>query len=156
MSANYIFSLGGASVVSDNRKFEVIEEITIDTNDVTAIERSQAPDGTEYYFEEVLINFEMGVSTASASLTCNANNIVSVGISKLVDTEKKYCTLRYQVYRGLLFTSYQSPVTNKTWAGNALVRNTEVLAVEAIGNLKFSSNIPIPPGSKITIYAVRK
>ena len=140
----------------ENKRFELIEEITIDSNDVTAIERTQEPDGTAYSFEEVLVNFEMETSATSASLTCSANNIVSVGISKLVDTEKKYCTLQYQAYKGLLFTSYQSPVTNKTWAGNAIVRNAEAIFVEAINNLRFGCGTGIPVGSKISIYAVRK
>ena len=139
-----------------NKRFELIEEITIDSNDVTAIERTQEPNGTEYSFEDVLISFEMETSATSASLTCRVNNIASIGISKVIDTEKKYCTLQYQTYRGLLFTSYQSPVTNKTWAGNVIARNTEILSTEAINNLRFSSNVPIPVGSKIAIYAVRK
>ena len=140
----------------ESKAFDLIEEITIDSDNVTAIERTQEPDGTAYFFEEVLINFEIEASDTSASLTCNANNIASIGIGKMIDAEKKYCTLQYQAYKGLLLTSYQSPVTNKTWAGNAIVRNAEILSAEAINNLKFGSNTPIPLGSKITIYAVRK
>jgi hypothetical protein len=51
----------------ENKSFELIEEITIDSNDVTAIERTQEPDGTAYSFEEVLVNFEMEASATSAS-----------------------------------------------------------------------------------------
>lgn len=140
----------------ESKVFELIEEITIEGDDVTAIERTQEPNGTEYSFEDVLISFEMETSATSASLTCRVNNIASMGIGKAIDVEKKYCTLRYQAYRGLLFTSYQSPVTNKTWAGNVIARNTEILSAEAINNLRFASNVPIPVGSKIAIYAVRK
>ena len=138
------------------KSFELIEEITIEGDDVTVVERTQEPDGTAYSFEDVLISFEIEASTTSASLTCRVNNIASMGIGKVIDVEKKYCTLQYQAYRGLLFTSYQSPVTNKTWAGNAIARNTEILSAEAINNLRFASNVPIPVGSKIIIYAVRK
>lgn len=136
--------------------FELIEEITIDAEDVATIERTQEPDGTAYAFEEVLVNFEMEVSASSSSLTCRANNIASTGISNLIGTSKKYCALQYRAYRGLLFTSYQSPVAEKAWAGNVIARNTEVLSAEAINSLRFSCNAPIPTGSKITIYAIRK
>lgn len=138
------------------KAFELIETITIDSNDVTVIERTQEPDGTAYSFEEVFINFETEASASSATLTCRVNNIASVGIGDAIGTDKKYCSLQYQMNRGLLFTSYQTPVTDKAWAGALRTRNAEVLSVEAINSLRFSCNSPIPTGSKITIYAVRK
>lgn len=140
----------------DSKRFELIESITIDSNDILAIERTQEPNGTAYAFEEVFINFEIDVGATSAGITCRVNNIASVGISNLISTEKKYCTLQFQANRGLLFTSYQVPVTDKTWANNVRTRNVEVLSVEAINSLRFSCNTPIPTGSRITIYAVRK
>ena len=142
----------------ENKRFELIEEIRIDSNDTTVIERTQEPDGTAYAFEEALISLEMESAEANATLTCRANRVsfVGVGITDAIGTDKKYCSIHFQLHKGVLLTSYQTPVSNKTWTGNARTKNAEVMFAEEISSLRFSCNTPIPLGSKIAIYAVRK
>ncbi|MBQ1992550.1 MAG: hypothetical protein II233_07245 [Clostridia bacterium] len=140
----------------ENKSFQLIEEITVDKDNIAVIERNKEPNGNAYSFEEVFIAFETEASGSNTTLTCRANNVVSVGISDLIGTEKKYCTLQFQVNKGLLFTTYQIPATDKTWANSVRARNAEILFAEAINSLRFTCNTPIPSGTKIIIYAVRK
>lgn len=147
--------IGGGTAKS--KKFELIEEIIVDGNNVTLIERNVDKNGVPYSFEEVYIRFEMEPtsSTGSANFVSWANNQMSCGIGSLVTNTKRFSSIQYQIRGGLLFTSFQSAVTDKTWA-SAKQLDGDVIFVDEINHLKFTCNIAIPAGSKITIYAIRK
>lgn len=145
------------SIKPTKKKFELIEEIIINENNVTLIERDADENGVPYSFEEVYIRFEIEPtsSTGTANFVSWANEAVSCGIGSLVTTSKKFSSIQYQIRGGLLFTSFQSATTDKTWA-SAKQLDGDVIFVDEINHLKFTCNIPIPVGSKITIYAIRK
>lgn len=145
---------GGGTAKS--KKFELIEEIVIQDTDVKLIEREVDTNGVPYSFEEVYIRLEMEASdSTTASFVSWANNQISCGIGSLVTNAKKFSSIQYQIRGGLLFTSFQSAVTDKTWA-SAKQLDGDVTFVDEINHLKFTCNVPIPAGSKITIYAIRK
>lgn len=141
----------------EGKKFERVEEIIIDNDNTTLIEREVDTNGVPYSFEEVYIRFEMEStdSTTTASFVSWANKTISCGIGSLVTNAKKFSSIQYQIRGGLLFTSYQAAVTDKTWA-SAKQLDGDVMFVDEINHLKFTCNVPIPVGSKITIYGIRK
>lgn len=146
---------GGGTAQS--KKFELIEEIVISSDNVTLIERTADVNGVPYSFEEVYIRFEMEATSATgtANFVSWANNKVSCGIGSLIAASKKFSSIQYQIRGGLLFTSFQSATTDKTWA-SAKQLDGDVIFIDEINHLKFTCNIAIPKGSKITIYAIRK
>lgn len=145
---------GGGTAQS--KKFELIEEIIVEGDDEKLIERSTEPNGTPYSFEEVYIRFEMEATNATgANFVSWANNKVSCGIGSLVTNAKRFSSIQYQIRGGLLFTSFQSATTDKTWA-SAKQLDGDIIFVDEVNHLKFTCNVPIPVGSKITIYAIRK
>lgn len=121
------------------------------------IERNEDSNGLPYSFEEVYIRFEMEPteSTSTANFVSWANNKVSCGIGSLITNTKKFSSIQYQIRGGLLFTSFQSATTDKSWA-SAKQLDGDVIFIDEISSLKFTCNIAIPVGSKITIYGVRK
>lgn len=141
---------------SADKKFELIETITIDNDNVTVVERTQETDGAQYSFEEVLINIETEVASTNATFIFRVNNVSSVGVGDAIGTAKKYFTVHYKVHRGILYTITQNPVENKAWASALKTKNTEVIFIETINSIKISCSTPIPLGSKIAIYAARK
>ena len=160
MKNGYIFPLdsnnGGNPGATVKKKFEIIEEIVIAEGEETKlIKRSTEPDGTPYSFDEVLIDFDMEPVDKTYSLTCNVNGVSSVGMSDILGTERKYATLRYDVSKGILDTTYQVSTTNPTWASAQRVGNADTLFVESINSITFQAGTVIPVGSKITILAIR-
>lgn len=153
---NKISSSGGGGTAK-SKKFELIEEIVIQDTDVKLIEREVDTNGVPYSFEEVYIRFEMEPTSATgtASFVSWANNQVSCGIGGLIASSKKFSSIQYQIRGGLLFTTFQSATTDNTWA-SAKQLDGDAIFVEDINSLKFTCNVPIPVGSKITIYGIRK
>ena len=154
MKNGYMFSLGGGRA---NKKFELIEEIIINNDSTTLIEKDTDANGVPYSFEEVYVRFEMEPtdSTSTANFVSWANKTISCGIGSLITNVKKFSSIQYQIRGGLLFTSYQASTTDKTWASAKQI-DGDVMFVDDISHLKFTCNVPIPIGSKITIYAIRK
>lgn len=139
-----------------DKKFELIETIMVESDNVKQVTRVEEPDGTPYSFEEVLVIFDMEAASDSASITCNVNNVSSVGMSDMLATTKRYGTLRYDVSKGLLDTTYQVSTSNPTWASSLRSRNADAVPVDSINRLSVQSGLAMPIGSKITIYAIRK
>ena len=83
---------GGAA---KSKKFELIEEIIVDGNNVTLIERNVDKNGVPYSFEEVYIRFEMEPtsSTGNANFVSWANNEISCGIGSLIASSKKLSSI---------------------------------------------------------------
>lgn len=151
--AKKLFAGGGTT----ENKFELVEEIVIDNDNVTLIERDTDANGVPYSFKEVYIRFEMEPTTASgtANFVSWANKTISCGIGSLIASAKKFSSVQYQIRGGLLFTTFQSATTDKTWA-SAKQLDGDVIFTDGINHLKFTCNIAIPKGSKITIYGIRK
>lgn len=139
-----------------HQKFELIETITVNEEDVVVIERTKDLKGAEYCFEEVLVNFEIEASDTTAYLLCYANNFGVANIGELVNTTKQYSTLHTQVNKGILLAEHQTASPIVTASGIMRARNLELREVDKITSLKFACSTAIPMGSKITIYAVRK
>ena len=138
-----------------NQEFEFVETITVSEEDVVVIERTQEPNGTAYCFKDVIVNFEFEASDTTTYLLCYANNLGVASIGNLVNTTKQYSTLQIKLDKGFLFSEYQVEAI-ATASSAVRARNLELRAVEDITSLKFTCSVPIPVGSKITIYAIRK
>ena len=154
--ADEVAGSGGGGGTAQSKKFELIEEIVIQDTNVKLIEREVDTNGVPYSFEEVYIRFEMEPTSATgtASFVSWVNNQVSCGIGGLIASSKKFSSIQYQIRGGLLFTTFQSATTDNTWA-SAKQLDGDVIFVEDINSLKFTCNVPIPVGSKISIYAIR-
>lgn len=138
------------------KNFELIEEIVVGKGGTTLIERTHDMNGVEYSFEEVYIRLEIEASdfTGTATFASVANGGSSCGIGSLIANVKKFSSLQYQIRGGILFTSFQTASTDKTWA-SAKQLDGDIMFTDKIYSLKFSCNATIPEGSKITIYAIR-
>ena len=140
----------------ERKKFELIEAMTVSEENVSVIERTLEPNGTVYCFEEVLVNFEIEASDTTAFLLCYANNLGVANIGDVVNTTKQYSSLHIKENKGILLAEHQTASPVVTASGILRARNLELREVDCITSLKFSCNVAIPVGSKITIYAVRK
>ena len=155
LSIAYTDEVAQGGGTAQSKKFELIEEIVIQDTDVKLIEREVDTNGVPYSFEEVYIRLEMEASdSTTASFVSYANKTVSCGIGSLVTNAKRFSSIQYQIRGGLLFTSFQSATTDKTWA-SAKQLDGDIIFVDEVNHLKFTCNVPIPVGSKITIYAIR-
>lgn len=139
-----------------NKKFELIEAITVDKENLSVIERTKEPNGELYSFEEILVNFEIEASDTTNFLLCHVNNVGVANIGDLVNTTKQYSSLHIKGNKGILLAEHQTASPVITASGILRVRNLELREVDCITSLKFSCSVPIPVGSKITVYAVRK
>ncbi|MEE1282209.1 MAG: hypothetical protein UHK60_08190 [Acutalibacteraceae bacterium] len=139
-----------------NKKFELIEAITVNEENVVVIERNQEPNGELYRFKEILVNFEIEASDTTSFLLCHVNNVGVANIGDIINTTKHYSSLHVREDKGILFSEHQAASPAITASGILRARNLELREVDFIKSLKFSCNVAIPVGSKITIYAVRK
>lgn len=139
-----------------NKKFELIEAITVDSENVAVIERTQESNGGLYRFEEVLVNFEIEPSNTTGFLLCHINDLGVANIGDIVNTTKQYSSLHIKENKGILLAEHQTASPVVTASGILRARNLELREVDGITSLKFSCSVAIPVGSKITIYAVRK
>ena len=139
-----------------NKKFELVEAITVDEEGLAVVERTQEPNGELYSFKEVLVNFEIEASNTTSFLLCHANNVGVANIGDIVNTTKQYSSLYIRGDKGILLAEHQTASPVVTASGILRARNLELREVDCITRLKFSCNVPIPVGSKLTVYAVRK
>lgn len=147
--------------------YELIETITL-TENVASIVYTQEPDGTPYNFCAlmVLLNTSasvLGTSAATIRYYLNDTTYLASYLSGAITSAARYAYQEAWLNRGFWKGEFCAPQTERTYAPNIsmLPLNTKVYDSTAYPSIKkiniFSNTgtIPMPVGSKITIYGVR-
>ncbi len=143
-----------------NKKYELIETITIQGNDINTVYRDKEPNGQSYNFEIVKIFVENG-GTGSTSkqfrVSLNGDEVVYV-LEGSNPENNEYIYL--DVSRGLLSGFYYNP--KKYYLSSSIfyslfLRN-EMKYYDNISSLQFATqpSLSFEKNTKITIYGVRK
>lgn len=140
------------------KQYELIESITL-TEDTASVSRSAEPDGTEYNFEKVYIEFSVPETSATAQILVrfNGESDNHIRVVNAMATSERDSVAYGRIENGLLIAYAVSGAA----AGNGTqlygVPSTGIFLdtiseIEMVSNL---ANVPMPSGTKIDIYAVR-
>ena len=151
-------SSGGGQ--SNEKKFELIDTITVKEENTTSIEKSTEPDGTAYNFEKVYIELTTEASDAAHPISISVNGNKSISYTAAgINTAKKYLCAYGLIINGLLIPIGSGPASAAASYPSLITRATAHIGVNSITNVlvKTGDNTAyIPVGSVIKIYAVRR
>ncbi len=145
----------------NNRKYQLIETITVEDEDVSAISRTEEPDGTAYNFEKIRIEMNVKAASGSSSLfvTANQKNIfVSSGI--LTTSGERFAISNCRVENGLLLSDFTGSAKAE---GVGTIGLAKYEAADYLDNIQSNSitdieiftPVTIPVGSTFKIYGIR-
>ena len=151
-------SSGGGQ--SNEKKFELIDTITVTEENTTSIEKSTEPDGKAYNFEKIYVELALEASNAAhpISVSVNSNKAISYATAG-INTTKKYICVYGLIVNGLLIPVCSAPANAINAFPSLNTRANAYIGVNSITNVivKTGNNTAyIPVGSVIKIYAVRR
>lgn len=154
--------MGGGSSDSDGEnKFELIEEININENEIAIVKRTTEPNGTPYNFKKIVVMISVPISNVSSAGRVNINSEIAVGwrTDMISSDYATTTTLKAQIDGGLLdaYCLYSKAETERTapdYRPDYMLRTIEAINSLAIFSDPLGTDFPV--GTKMIISAVRK
>lgn len=161
---SYLMGLKGISEIKEavakleaekNKKFELIEEITT-TEEISVISRTKEPDETSYDFEKIKILIKASTDTAIAANIYINSSYAWTGAAITAASETSRCVLDAAIESGML--SGKKIVSSSINAVNNIqsTLQSNLLIADSINKFEIAARSPLPSGTVIQIYAVRR
>lgn len=153
---------GEALAVKGPEKFELIEKIVLE-EDMTAIERTQEPDGTPYSFSKIGVKLLFKAANAPQSVNYKFNNSMSYVLtsSNGIDTMNMY-SIVYATTENGAFHGYATWGNGSEYAAISMMSLAQYRFLRPIEKLTAlhispidSTSAKMSAGSVIEIYGVR-
>lgn len=153
---------GEALEVKDPEKFDLIEKIVLE-EDMTAVERTQEPDGTPYSFSKIGVKLLFKAANVPQSVNYKFNNGLSYVLtsSNGIDTKDMY-SLVYATTENGAFNGYATWGNGSEYAAISMMSAAQYRFLKPIEKLTALHISPVDStaakmsaGSVIEIYGVR-
>lgn len=143
------------STSSNKKKFVLIEEITT-VEEISVISRTKEPDETSYDFEKLKILIKASTDTAILANIYINNSYAWTGASITAASETSRCVLDIAIESGML--SGKKIVSSSINAVNNVqsTPQSNLLIADNINKFEIAARSPLPSGTVIQIYAVRR
>lgn len=143
------------STSSNKKKFVLIEEITT-VEEISVISRTKEPDETSYDFEKLKILIKASTDTAILANIYINNSYAWTGASITAASETSRCVIDFSIKNGML--SGKKIVSSSINAVNNIqsTPQSNLLIADSINKFEIAARSPLPSGTVIQIYAVRR
>lgn len=151
------------TAIQTNRKYELIESITVSEDEINSISRTAEPDGTAYNFDKIIVKIDVSTASETAAniLVKTAGNVSRVTFQDGITANQgggAHMSYEFDVNEGvrkLIFSSVEA-------SGNPCTLHSRqdclALSESKVASLNISSGsaaVPFPLNTKIEIFAVR-
>ena len=143
------------STSSNKKKFVLIEEITT-VEEISVISRTKEPDETSYDFEKIKILIKANTDTSIAANIYINNSYAWTGAAITTASETSRCVIDISIKNGML--SGKKIVSSSINAVNNIqsTPQSNLLIADSINKFEIAARSPLPSGTVIQIYAVRR